>query len=62
MRVAIALGGSLLDLDRTEYIAELGGLLRAASKDADLYLVTGGGRTARAYIQAGRSLGAREEV
>ncbi|MGC9554042.1 MAG: UMP kinase [Thermoplasmatota archaeon] len=62
MRVAIALGGSLLDLDRTEYIAELGCLLRAVSRDLDLYLVTGGGRTARAYIRAGRSLGAPEEV
>lgn len=62
MRVAIALGGSLLALDRTEYIAELGERLRTMSRDVDLYLVVGGGRTARNYIQAGRSLGAPEEV
>jgi uridylate kinase len=34
--------------------------LRELSRERALYVVTGGGRTARAYIEAGRALGAAE--
>jgi uridylate kinase len=60
MAAVIALGGSVLNPDQPAGIRDLGTRLARISKDIDLYIVTGGGKTARTYIQAGRALGADE--
>jgi uridylate kinase len=61
--VVLSLGGSVLvqDEDPSEYLSELARTLVEASTHIKLYVVTGGGRIARYYIRAGRSLGASEE-
>ena len=60
--VVLSIGGSVLvpgDKD-TEYISGLAVLLARMSKRHKLFVVTGGGRTARYYIEVGRELGMTE--
>ncbi|RLF47814.1 MAG: UMP kinase [Thermoplasmata archaeon] len=54
MKVVISLGGSLISLNESDYIKEVANLIKKASKDFDLYIVVGGGKLAREYIQAAR--------
>ncbi|MFO8133326.1 MAG: UMP kinase [Thermoplasmatota archaeon] len=61
MNVVVSLGGSLLDTDDVAMLRRLGELFAGAADDMGLYVVTGGGATARRYIQAGRALGAPEQ-
>ena len=58
----MSLGGSVLAPGEPDvaYMRKLAGELREWSRSVRLYVVTGGGRTARAYIEAGRALGAPE--
>jgi len=60
--VVLSLGGSVLvrDQDDTKYIKELAKVLVEVSATRKLYVVTGGGRIARFYINSGRELGADE--
>jgi len=60
--VVVSLGGSILlpEGDDPRYLRDLAELLRKASERRKLYVVTGGGRTARYYIGLGRKLGADE--
>jgi len=44
----------------TSYVRKIAKILIGASSKHKLYVVTGGGRTARQYIKAGRDLGADE--
>ncbi len=60
--LVISIGGSIL-LPEEEDIAELSSLAETLEKNGQerrLYLVVGGGRTARRYIKWGRALGADE--
>jgi len=62
-RVVLSIGGSVLvpgDKD-TAYISRLAELLKTASSRHKLFVVTGGGRIARYYIETGRELGMAEE-
>jgi len=61
--VVLSLGGSVLvkDEDPSAYLSELAEMLVDVSSRTKLYIVTGGGRIARFYIRAGRSLGAQEQ-
>jgi uridylate kinase len=61
--VVISLGGSVLIKDEkpdTAYIRALAKVLIGLSSKYRLFVVTGGGMTARNYIRAGRDLGADE--
>lgn len=60
--VAISLGGSILAPDTIDpaFVRSVGELLVKLSAEFKLVVVTGGGRTARRYITAGRELGASE--
>lgn len=60
--VVLSLGGSVLltGTDDADYLSRLATLLRVAGKEFPLVVTTGGGRTAREYIQLGRSLGLTE--
>lgn len=61
--VVLSLGGSVLIKDEkpdTAYIRALSKILIDLSSKRKLYVVTGGGKTARNYIAAGRDLGADE--
>ena len=60
--VVISLGGSVLvpgDGD-SEYIKTLSAILKELSESISLFIVCGGGRIARYYINAGRGLGLSE--
>ncbi len=60
--LVISIGGSILlpEKDDLEYLKSLAELLKGSSKEYNLYLVVGGGRIARDYIQWGRELEADE--
>ncbi|MFQ6012079.1 MAG: UMP kinase [Thermoplasmata archaeon] len=63
-RVVISLGGSILvpgDGD-VEYLQSLAALLNRLAEERPLFLVTGGGRPARSYIEMGRALGLDERT
>jgi len=60
MKIVISLGGSIISPDDINFI-KIGEHLKKISKEVDLYIVTGGGKTAREYIKAARKLGASEE-
>ena len=60
MKVVISLGGSIISPNETDFI-KIGEHLKKISKEVDLYIVTGGGKTARKYIKAARKLGASEK-
>jgi len=63
-KVVVSLGGSILvpGEDDARYLRDLAGLLRDVSSRVKVFVVTGGGRVARYYIQTGRSLGIRERT
>ncbi|MBC7128287.1 MAG: UMP kinase [Thermoplasmatales archaeon] len=54
MKVVVSLGGSLLSLDNPEFIEKLSLLLKKISDEISLFIVVGGGKTARNYISTGR--------
>ncbi len=54
MKVVISLGGSILPPEDVTFIQNVSSLLKKASKDMTLYIVTGGGKFARIYINAAR--------
>jgi uridylate kinase len=60
--VVLSLGGSVLLTGKNDaaYLRELAQLLREVSSKRPLAVVVGGGRTARTYIDLGRSLGLTE--
>lgn len=62
-KVVISLGGSILipdDRDGT-FLNDLAALLRTLTEDMEIYVVCGGGKVARYYINTGRDLSATEE-
>jgi uridylate kinase len=62
--IVIGLGGSVVlsdDVNDT-YFKNLTNLLKEISKKNKIYLVIGGGKTARAYIKMGRELNLNEET
>jgi uridylate kinase len=61
-KIVISLGGSILvkGEDDPGYLSSLRDLLTSFSSDHRFIIITGGGRTAREYIELGRSLGADE--
>lgn len=63
-KVVVSLGGSVLvpGDDDARYLAELASLFREVSKQVKLFVVTGGGRIARYYIETGRALGIVERT
>ncbi len=63
-KVVVSLGGSVLvpgDED-ARHLRDLAALLRDVSSRIKLFVVTGGGRIARYYIETGRSLGITERT
>lgn len=54
MKVAISLGGSLISLNEEDYIKKVADLIKRASNDFGLYVVVGGGKLARNYINTAR--------
>jgi len=60
--VVLSLGGSVLltGSDDLEFLRTLADLLRRVGRELPLVVTTGGGRTARTYIQLGRDLGLTE--
>ncbi len=58
MKIALSVGGSILD--DIDYIRKLASVLKKISRKNKLYIVTGGGKTARKYIDICRSFGANE--
>lgn len=63
-KVVVSLGGSVLvpGDDDARHLRALSLLLRDVSKRVKLFVVTGGGRIARYYIETGRSLGIGERT
>src|SRR5713101_7601762 len=63
-KVVISVGGSVLvpGEDDAKYLRDLASLLRGISSRVKLFVVTGGGRVARYYIETGRSLGVGERT
>jgi uridylate kinase len=55
MKVVISLGGSILSPEDVNFIQDVSSLLKKASNDMTLYIVTGGGKFARIYINAARN-------
>lgn len=60
--IVISLGGSVLVPGNkdVEYLRALSSLLKRLSRERKLYVVTGGGKTARYYIETGRAAGLSE--
>jgi len=61
MKVVLALGGSIIPVEEPESIMNVGSLLKKCACNVELYVVAGGGKTARDYIKAARSFGVGEE-
>src|SRR3989442_2147019 len=63
-KVVVSLGGSVLvpGDDDARYLRDLAALLREVSERVKLFIVTGGGRIARDYIETGRELGIGERT
>src|SRR5438094_1733071 len=61
-KVVVSLGGSVLvpGDDAARYLRDVARLFRDVSSRVKLFVVTGGGRVARYYIETGRSVGIRE--
>lgn len=61
MRVVLSLGGSMLMQNASaDNLREYASVLKRLSEQHELFVVTGGGRTARDYIEIARGLGADE--
>ena len=63
-KVVVSLGGSVLvpGDDDARHLRDLAALLREVSARVKLFVVTGGGRVARYYIETGRDLGIGERT
>lgn len=61
MKVVLALGGSIIPVEEPEMIINIGSLLKKCACNVELYIVVGGGKTARSYIKAARKFGVGEE-
>lgn len=64
VKIVISLGGSIFAKDHgvdLDYIRGFSEALLSLTSEHEFYIVTGGGRTARNYIDAGRGLGADEK-
>src|SRR5438445_2086643 len=63
-KVVVSLGGSVLvpGDDDARYLRDLAALFRDVSTRVKLFVVTGGGRIARYYIETGRALGIGERT
>ena len=63
-KVVVSLGGSVLvpGDDDARHLRDLAALLRDVSARVKLFVVTGGGRVARYYIETGRDLGVGERT
>ena len=63
-KVVVSLGGSVLvpGEDDARYLRSLARLLQTLSSRVKLFVVTGGGRVARYYIETGRALRTRERT
>ncbi|MGI0149882.1 MAG: UMP kinase [Thermoplasmata archaeon] len=63
-KVVVSLGGSILvpGDDDARHLRRLAALLRDVSSRVTLFVVTGGGRVARYYIETGRSFGIGERT
>src|SRR2546428_3934836 len=63
-KVVVSLGGSVLvpGDDDARYLRDLAALFREVSTRVKLFVVTGGGRIARYYIETGRALGIGERT
>jgi uridylate kinase len=63
-KVVVSLGGSVLvpGDDDARYLRDVARLFRDVSSRVKLFVVTGGGRIARYYIETGRSIGIRERT
>ena len=65
LKVALSLGGSIFSRDTgidVKYVKEFSKSVLEISKKHEVFIVTGGGRTARLYIEAGRRLGLNEDL
>ncbi|HMK53854.1 MAG TPA: UMP kinase [Methanobacteriaceae archaeon] len=63
MRIVITLGGSVIIREHdSQLFQDYATILKSISKENDLFLVVGGGKTARDYIKIARGLGASEAV
>jgi uridylate kinase len=62
--VVVSIGGSVLipDDEDSEYVSKLAGLLKDISTRVKLYIVVGGGRISRYYINIGRRFGTDERT
>lgn len=60
MKVVISLGGSVISPNEANFI-EIGEHLKKISEEVNLYIVTGGGKTARKYIRAARKFDVPEK-
>ena len=58
--LVLSIGGSILASAETEFIKELAGMLIRESSRRRVFVVAGGGSTARDYIRKSRELGADE--
>ena len=63
-KVIVSLGGSILvpGEDDARHLRELASVLRDVSTQIKLFVVTGGGRIARYYIETGRAVGIGERT
>jgi uridylate kinase len=64
LKVAISVGGSIFSRDEgieVEYVKEFSKTIKELSRKHEIYIVAGGGKTARRFIAAGRALGANED-
>src|SRR3989442_14832236 len=63
-KVVVSVGGSVLvpGDDDARYLRDLASLFRDVSTRVKLFVVTGGGRIARYYIETGRTLGIGERT
>ena len=62
--IVISIGGSVVfsdDIDNT-YFEKLNLILKNLIKEYKIYIIVGGGKTSRTYINFGRKLGFKEEI
>ncbi|MEE8565834.1 MAG: UMP kinase, partial [Candidatus Thermoplasmatota archaeon] len=62
--IVISIGGSVIlskDID-VQYYKKFTKLIEKFSKDYKIYIIVGGGKPARKYIQLGRKLGLNEKT
>lgn len=62
--IVISLGGSVILSEGVspDYFEKLNELLNSLADEYKIFIVTGGGKTARTYIEMGRAIGFNEEI